>query len=62
MDTRIKKCPYCGGTEFGEGYQSFQARMQSKNNVFKNSQIFHVICLDCGSIVRSYVEKPDKFR
>ncbi|AEB74979.1 hypothetical protein IRP63_12090 [Clostridium botulinum] len=58
----ISKCPYCGGTEFGEGYQSYQANLLCKNRIFKNTPIHHVICINCGSIVRSYVNNPENFK
>ncbi|ABK61742.1 MULTISPECIES: hypothetical protein [Clostridium] len=57
----ISKCPYCDGTEFGEGYQDHQAKLLSKNNIFKSAQIFHIVCINCGSIVHSYVNKPEIF-
>lgn len=57
-EIEIKECPYCGNTEFGEGFQRSSGKMVI--NTFGIGQnLHHIICLNCGSIVRSYVKKPD---
>ncbi len=62
MAARVTKCSHCGGQKFGEGYQSYQGRVQAMHGFFKFSPLIHIICLECGTIVRSYVKKPSKFK
>lgn len=58
---KIDKCPYCGHTEFGNGFQRSSGKVVS--STFRIGQgLHHIICLNCGSVVRSYVEDPDKFK
>lgn len=48
-----EKCPYCGGTEF----------IRAESNAFTTlcgQPLRHVICRRCGSVVRSYIENPEK--
>lgn len=65
-EIEIKECPYCGNDTFGKGRQMAQGNIQSTKGVLKGvlssgTHLYHTICLDCGSIVRSYVEKTDIF-
>lgn len=55
------KCPYCGNdSDFIEGKQNgYGAIMFS---FFNNRAPIHVVCLNCGTIVRSYVTKVEKLR
>ena len=57
-----EKCPYCGKQEFVEGEQSAHASVVPANKVltFKTQAIYHVICLNCGAVVKSYVKEPQK--
>lgn len=62
----IKECPYCGNKTFSEGRQMGQGNVQSTKGVFKGAlssgtPLYHTICLKCGSVVHSYVEKVDIF-
>ena len=43
------KCPYCGKEEFVTGKQ-------------KSKAVYHEICVNCGTIVRSYVKNPENLR
>lgn len=57
-----KKCFHCGEEKFGYGKQSsygsiYPARVFS----FNSQKLMHKICLNCGTVVRSYVLKPEKF-
>lgn len=58
----IEKCPFCGGHEFDTGYQNNEGRIISIHSLLKSSNVYHFICLDCGSIVHSFVEDVEKFR
>lgn len=55
-----EKCPYCGGKEFVEGKQSGYATVYPSNKTFtfKTQVLYHKICLNCGTIIRSYVKNP----
>lgn len=54
------KCPYCGGEEFVEGTQKGYADIiPNKYFTLRSESLHHVICLKCGTIVRSYVKNPE---
>lgn len=55
------KCPYCGKEEFVTGKQG-AAYAGITVSVLKNRAVYHEICVNCGTIVRSYVKKPEKLR
>lgn len=57
---KIVQCPYCNGTQFVNGYQTFHGSVVSKEGSFKSQELHHKICLSCGSVVRSYVIEPEK--
>ena len=57
---QIKQCPYCGGTEFVEGYQSGYGAVTGKESVWTWQNLYHIFCRNCGSVVHSYVENPEK--
>ena len=57
----IKECPYCGGNDFGEGYQLAQGSIVKNLWAFKASKVTHIICKACGSIVHSRIEDPERF-
>lgn len=58
------KCPYCGETEFVEGKQDGYGTVTPANKVLtlKSQDLYHVICLNCGTVVRSYVKEPLKLK
>ena len=56
-----EKCPYCGSLEFVEAKQdSYACVSPMKTFTFKSQILYHTICLNCGSVVRSYVKNPKK--
>ena len=59
-DRFVLECPYCGGTEMIEAYQSAYGAVTAKNNVWGGTPLFHTVCRRCGSVVRSYVREPEK--
>ncbi len=56
-------CPWCGGKDVVEGIQSTYAKVQpNKALTLKGENLIHVICKNCGTAVRSYVENPSSPR
>ncbi len=64
MDKSAKEitCPKCSGKEIGVGNQSGYAVMYPDNKMSLGSKIKYLICVECGFIIESYVEKPEKFK
>ena len=60
MEIRISECPFCHGSEFIEGKQEGHGQLQSCESAWHGSNLYHVICRRCGSVVRSYVKNPEK--
>jgi len=56
---RTMQCPFCGGTQFVEAKQSDYGAVYGES-VWSGCALCHAICLDCGSVVRSYVKNPEK--
>lgn len=66
INIEIKECSYCGNTEFGKGRQIGEGNLLPVKGVLKGvlnkgTSLYHTVCLNCGSIVRTYVEKPEIF-
>lgn len=60
-DRYVSRCPYCGGIEFIEAYQSGYAVITAVSNKAGWGQnLYHTVCRSCGSVVRSYVKEPEK--
>lgn len=57
---QIRQCPYCGGTEFVEGYQSGYGAVTGKESIWTSQFLRHIICRTCGSVVHSYIDNPEK--
>lgn len=57
-------CPHCGAREnvvgVQEGYSS--VRPAYKLLSLKEQALYHVICAKCGTVIRSYVENPEKLK
>lgn len=58
-DKYVSRCPYCGGTDMIETQNAYGATTVV-GNVFRGAALYHVICKNCGSVVRSYVKTPEK--
>ncbi|MCR5806462.1 MAG: hypothetical protein K6G68_05425 [Oscillospiraceae bacterium] len=54
----ITDCPFCGGKKFTEAKARFVSPI---DDGFHGSVLFHTICLDCGSVVRSYIKDIKPF-
>jgi len=58
---QIKQCPFCGGTEFVYGYQAgYGAIMRDQSLLAAGQALRYIICRNCGSVVHSYVDNPEK--
>ena len=59
----LEKCPYCGETEMCKGWQWSYASVFPVNTKFRGgSAVVHIICANCGTIVRSYVKDVEKLK
>lgn len=56
---RITQCRYCGGTEFVNMPSSITVQNNS-HTLLAPEFVRFTICLDCGSILRSYVIEPER--
>ncbi len=62
------KCPYCGserietGIAWGKYPESGNVGLKSRVGVFGEvTEVYSDLCLDCGTIVRTYIkDKTDK--
>ncbi len=59
-DKFVQRCPFCGGTEMIEAYQTGYGSVTALSNKLGGVSLYHTICRDCGSVVRSYVKDPEK--
>ncbi|MGT2682473.1 hypothetical protein [Streptococcus porci] len=55
-------CPYCGGSEMVRAQQDSYARLHKSTWSMAWQNLYHDICANCGTVVRSFVENPDKLR
>lgn len=53
-------CPYCGGTEMVLGRQIAKGGVRPEKISIKEIPLHHIICANCGTVVRSYVEYPEQ--
>lgn len=59
----INECPFCGGKELVRGWQYSSGKLYAEGCLVQGGQeIHHIVCKDCGSIVRSYVHYPEKLK
>lgn len=59
MVSYITRCPFCGHSEFIEGMQGGSDAYVTAENIF-GQRLYHILCRNCGSVVRSYVKNPEK--
>lgn len=59
-DMYVNRCPYCGGTEVITAYQDYYGALSSVKNKLRSVALYHSICRNCGSVLRSYVKEPEK--
>ena len=56
---QFSACPYCDGNEFIEVEQSGYAAATRTGYFLKTSNIVHLVCKCCGSIIHSRVKRVD---
>ncbi len=59
-DPYVQRCPYCGGAEMIEAFQSAYGAVTATENKLGGCPLYHAVCRKCGSVVRSYVREPEK--
>ena len=60
MET-LERCPHCGSLENVTGKQDGYAAVGRVGSLLGWGQpLYHVICAKCGTVIRSYVKKPEK--
>lgn len=62
-EVKIEKCPFCGGGEMIETRVSSYGGVYIspvKKGGFRSAALFATVCRGCGSVVRTYCEKPEK--
>ena len=57
-----EECPYCKSRNLSFGYQVGDASLKLGVSGVFGSNIIHTICMECGSIIHSRVEKPEMFK
>ena len=60
MMNEIRFCPHCGSSEMIETVQQGESSVWSLSNTFAAQPLYHLVCRNCGSVVRSYVKEPEK--
>ena len=58
----VQACPKCGANEIGKGKQNSYANMFPVGKMSLGSEIEHLLCMNCGYIIESYVKNPRKFK
>lgn len=59
-DPYVESCPYCGGKEMIECYQDAYGAITAKSNIWGGKTLYHTVCRNCGSVLRSFVKEPEK--
>ncbi len=60
QDRYVRQCPYCGGTEMIEAYQTGYGAVSGTRHKLGGTPLYHTVCRRCGSVVRSFVKQPEK--
>ena len=60
QDEYVKICPYCGGNEIITCCQSYYGAVKALCNKWGGDSLYHSVCRNCGSVLRSYVKEPEK--
>lgn len=59
-DKYVTRCPYCGGSEIITAYQDSYGAVSGVQHKLGGCALYHSVCRNCGSVVRSYVKDPEK--
>lgn len=61
MNLKEEICSYCGSNDFVIGRHNGYGNVYPNKLIsIRDQKLYHVICLKCGTVVRSYVKKPEK--
>lgn len=52
-------CPYCDGKQFIEVTQSGYAAVTRVKHLFKQANLIHLVCRECGSVIHTRVHRID---
>lgn len=62
-EIKIEKCPFCGGEEMIEtrlaSYGGAYLTPVTKSG-FRSVGVFATVCRDCGSVVRTFCQDPER--
>lgn len=58
-DQYIYSCPYCGSTEMIETLQGGYAAVYAADHQIGGDSLYHTVCRNCGTVLRSYVKEPE---
>lgn len=58
-DEYVLNCPYCRGSEVIEACQRGYGEITAVGHVFRSVPLYHSVCRNCGSVIRSYVKEPE---
>ncbi|MFV0394490.1 MAG: hypothetical protein ACK5LC_08850 [Coprobacillaceae bacterium] len=53
-------CRHCCGSDFVEMIQVGYGHIRQEGKVLKSQNLYHITCVQCGTVVRSYIKKLDK--
>lgn len=57
----MEKCPRCGCEKNVTGIQTNQGCICADTRLLLNRQaLYHVLCLECGTVIRSFVKYPER--
>ena len=59
-DKYVQTCPFCGGYEIIVTFQDGYGAISAVKNKLGGRALYHSVCRNCGSVVRSYVKEPEK--
>lgn len=60
MENAEEKCPHCGKKNSFIVRQSGYADVMPMEFSLKSQTLYHVVCLECGTVIRSFIKEPKK--
>jgi len=59
MEQKQDICPCCAGKNTIVAKQSGHGAIYRAKNLFgMGKALYHIVCLDCGTVIRSYIKDP----
>ena len=59
-NVKIDTCPFCGGNEFIECKLGSYGSVYVTSGGLRADSLFGTVCRNCGSVVRTYCQNPEK--